>query len=61
LRFLRRPGFFCFGFGVTISLDGGLEEVSWSSEFVYPIWAGRLAAPTTRLGCKESLDQDNQW
>jgi hypothetical protein len=22
-----------------------------------PIWVGRLADPTTRLGCKESLDQ----
>jgi hypothetical protein len=35
-----------------------LEGVSWSSEFMYPIWVGRTADPTTRLGCKESLDQD---
>jgi hypothetical protein len=29
-----------------------------SSEFMCPIWVGRLADPTTRKGCKESLDQD---
>ena len=37
----------------------GNEEVillSWSSELICPIWVGRLADPTTRKGCKESLD-----
>ena len=33
--------------------------LSWSSEFICPIWVGRLADPTTRKGCKESLDQDS--
>jgi hypothetical protein len=30
--------------------------LSWSSEFICPIWVGRLADPTTRLGCIVSLD-----
>jgi hypothetical protein len=30
--------------------------VSWSCEFICPIWVGQLADPTTRKGCKESLD-----
>ena len=32
------------------------SQLSWSSEFICPIWVGRLADPTTRKGCKESLD-----
>ena len=30
--------------------------VFWPSEIICPIWVGRLADPTTRKGCKESLD-----
>ena len=38
------------------SIALGNQPLSWSSEFICPIWVGRLADPTTRKGCKESLD-----
>jgi hypothetical protein len=35
--------------------------LSWSSEFMCPIWVGQSANLATRLGYKESLDQDRGY
>jgi hypothetical protein len=43
------------GRSVWVEISGIRCQVSWSSQFTCPIWVGRLAGPTTRLGCKESL------
>jgi hypothetical protein len=31
-------------------------RLAWSSEYICPIWVGRIADLTTRKGCKETLD-----
>jgi len=59
LRFLRRPGFFCFGFGLTISLDGGLEDVDWSNVGIQQPSSPR--SPNERIACLRRMVRRLDW